>query len=301
MTPSRIIVTGATGRMGREAVRAVQEAGDLQLSAVVSRSCAGLDGGSGVEDVPGYTDLEAALAEVGADVVIEFTSAEVAPHNLRLALEAGARPVSGTTGLSPESLDEVRRLAESLDSGAVVIPNFSLGATVLSILARTAAPYFSAAELVEMHHDGKRDAPSGTALALARAVGPRLRGPAPRVATPAMESVAAGRDQSGSGAAASPALGSPGFEPAVAHGQARGLTIGGVPVHSVRLSGLVAHHELIFAAEGETLTLRHDSISRSSFMPGVLLAVRTAGRVKGLVTSLEEVLALATPGLRLLD
>lgn len=305
MQPIRVIVAGATGRMGREAVEAVREAADLQLCAVVSRAFADAGqpavGERAAHGAAVFADVRAALNTVPADVLVEFTSAESAPGNLRAALEAGVRPVSGTTGLGAAVLDDLGRLATERSLGAVVIPNFSLGATVLSILARTAAPYFGAAELVELHHDRKRDAPSGTALALARAIGPRLRGAAERQAGSPLEA-AAGRDAEGRRLpTTTPALatGAPRAAPAAelrpGGSPARGLDVEGVPVHSVRLAGLVAHHELIFAADGETLTLRHDSISRASFMPGVLLAVRTVSRVRGLVTSLEDILALATP------
>jgi len=231
-------------------------------------------------------DLEAALAEQPCDVVVEFTTAGAAPAHLRTALEAGVRPVSGTTGLAGSELDAVRALAGEKGLGAAVVPNFSLGATVLSMAARTAAPFFRAAEIIELHHDRKRDAPSGTALALAATVSRELGRRAQPFPEPgeagqaaAETLVAAGRDQLPDQGRATP--------------PSRGLVADGVNIHSVRLSGLVAHHELVFASHGETLTLRHDSVDRASFMPGVLLAVRTIGRVTGLVTSLEELLALS--------
>jgi len=271
----KIAVAGAAGRMGRETLGAVQSAGDLVLVGAVSR---GFVGSVGSRDLPleselaargvaTFGDAGACLVRTGPDVIIEFTSAAGGPGIIRAALEAGVDVVSGTTGIPEGEIEALEALAEKMGRGLIVIPNFSLGATVLAILARAAAPYFSAAEIIELHHDQKRDAPSGTALALARVVGAGLAGAS-----------GAEGDAEGRGAAGP-----------------RGLVVDRVPIHSVRLSGLVAHHELIFASLGETLTLRHDSISRTSFMPGVLLAARNAGKVKGLVSSLEQLLRLARP------
>jgi len=281
----KIAVAGAAGRMGRETLGAVQSAGDLVLVGAVSR---GFAGSAGSRDLPleselaargvaTFGDAGACLVRTCPDVIIEFTSAAGGPGIMRVALEAGVDVVSGTTGIPEGEIEALEALAEKMGRGLIVIPNFSLGATVLAILARAAAPYFSAAEIIELHHDQKRDAPSGTALALARVVGAGLAG------APGGE---------GGKRAASSAEGD-----AQRRGVAgpRGLVVDRVPIHSVRLSGLVAHHELIFASSGETLTLRHDSISRTSFMPGVLLAARNAGKVKGLVSSLEQLLRLARP------
>ncbi len=291
----KVAVAGAAGRMGREVLGAVQSAGDLVLVGAVSR---GFAGSTGSRDLPLESELAArgvatfgdagpCLVRTCPDIIIEFTSAAGGPGIIRAALEAGVDVVSGTTGIPEGEIEALEALAEKMGRGLIVVPNFSLGATVLAILARTAAPYFSAAEIVELHHDQKRDAPSGTALALARVVGAGLAG----------ASDAEGGKTGASGAEGGK-MGAPGAEDGVQfRGEAgpRGLVVHRVPIHSVRLSGLVAHHELIFASSGETLTLRHDSISRTSFMPGVLLAARNAGKVKGLVTSLEQLLRLARP------
>ena len=272
----RVAIAGVSGRMGREVLAAVQAEPDLTLVGAVSRRFAGTGGGlaagSALEadlrsrGVATFAETKRCLEATSPDVLVEFTSSAASPGLILAALEGGVRPVSGTTGMPPERLLEIGALAAAKRLGAVVIPNFSVGATVLRILARTAAPFFGACEVVELHHDQKRDAPSGTALALAEVVGPRLRR-IPPLPVPAL-----------------PAQGAPGSDP-------RGLAVAGVPVHSVRLPGLVAHHELIFGATDETLTLRHDSLSRVSFMPGVLLAVRAVMRLSGLVTSLEDLLA----------
>ncbi|MEW6031493.1 MAG: 4-hydroxy-tetrahydrodipicolinate reductase [Bacillota bacterium] len=282
----RVAVAGASGRMGRVALEAIEAAPDLVLAGAVARRFAeGTEGASSplaaelvTRGIPVYADLATCLEEASPTVLVEFTSAAVAPSNLRTALERGVVPVSGTTGLSSQELAALAALTEERGVGAAVIPNFSLGAAVLAMLARRAAGYFGAAEIIEQHHDQKLDAPSGTALALARAVAGNLRRRAGKGPDqPAESLVAAGRDRGAGGPPPDP----------------RGLSVDGVRVHSVRLSGLVAHHEIIFASEGETLALRHDSTSRSSFMPGLLLTVRHARALRGLVTSLEDILAMA--------
>lgn len=315
--PIRVVVAGASGRMGREVLLAVESAPDLILVGAVSRGFAGagrpeatpLEADLASRGVATFSEIGPCLEKARPHVLVEFTSAAVGPGLIRAALEAGVRPVSGTTGIPPGELDELRALTQSLGLGAVVVPNFSLGATILSILARTAAPYFRGAEIIELHHDQKRDAPSGTALALARVVGSNLARsgaglvaaglePRPARVQPREAGIRTGPPEVQPPAApeaAIPGAGTvtpPGPVPAQ---PSRGLVVDGVPVHSVRLSGLVAHHELVFASTGETLTLRHDSISRASFMPGVLLAVRAVGHLKGLVTSLEELLKLGPP------
>lgn len=274
----RVACTGATGRMGREVLQAVAQAKDMALVGAVARGFSGPEGPHGIaleselasQGVGTFSDPGECFRRTKPDVLVDFTSATAAPEFLRLAIESGIRCVSGTTGMSADVLTALGESAEAAGLGLAVIPNFSLGATVLSLLARTAAPYFGAAEIIELHHDGKRDAPSGTALALAKVVGAGLGGSNASAGNPEPRPVQ--RDQ-----------------------PSRGLAVAGVAVHSVRLSGLVAHHELVFASSGETLTLRHDSISRVSFMPGVLLAVRTVRRFPGLVTSLERLLALGRP------
>ncbi len=279
--------------MGREVLLAVGQAPDLALVGAVARGFGGpgrprrlpLESELASGGVATFADVEACLRKTEPDVLVDFTSAAVAPAALRFALEVGVSPVSGTTGMPPSEVAEIGALAEARGLGAVIIPNFSLGATVLAVLARSAAPHFTSAEIIELHHDQKRDAPSGTALALARTVSAGLMRPPTGV----------GKPRSAAGRETPPA---PDAEAAACRDSAqssRGLAVDGIPVHSVRLSGLMAHHELVFASAGETLTLRHDSISRTSFMPGVLLAVRNVSRFKGLVTSLERLLELARP------
>ena len=221
----RVAVSGAAGRMGETVCEAVAEAGDLELAGRADPT------------------LDAPLAEAlkGADVMVDFTNPEAAADNVRQALGAGVHAVVGTTGFE---LDEVRAAAQAAIDGArcFVAPNFAIGAALMMQLARQVAPHMPECEIVELHHEGKLDAPSGTAKRTAEEV----------------------RD---------------------AGGQVH------EPIHSVRLPGLVAHQEVIFGGVGQTLSIRHDSTDRRSFMPGVLLAVRKVGQLpEPLTVGLETLL-----------
>jgi 4-hydroxy-tetrahydrodipicolinate reductase len=248
--------------MGREVVRAVAGAADVALVAAVDPPCAGQEIGAiagvaplGVEVQP---DLAAAIVAAKPEVMVDFTQPDQVMANLRIALGAGVACVVGTTGLNASDLDELRRLCADCKTSALVAPNFAIGAVLMMQFATTAAKHFPAAEIIELHHDAKLDAPSGTALKTAQMM-----------------------------AAAGSSL-----QPVAAGGQApsRGLAAESIRVHSVRLPGLVAHQEVIFGGLGETLTIRHDSISRESFMPGVLLAIRKVRGLDGLVYGLEQIL-----------
>jgi 4-hydroxy-tetrahydrodipicolinate reductase len=243
----RVGVLGATGRMGRATCQAVPAAADRELVAAVARA-------TGVGELLG----------AGAEVVVDFSRPEATAAAGRALLAEGVHLVSGTTGLPAEVMDDLANLAGKADHGnAVWAPNFALGAVLAMHFAAVAGRFYPAAEVIELHHQGKADAPSGTALRTARAI-------------------AAGREQaSGSSAGRESVAG------------ARGGEVDGVRVHSVRLPGLVAHQEVIFGGQGEVLTLRHDSLDRSSFMPGVLLAVRQVGTRPGLTVGLEPLLGLA--------
>ena len=261
----RVGVLGATGRMGRSVCGAVLDAPDLDLVAAVARAT-GV--GRPLRDlVPGAPErlvvgegLDDLLA-AEAEVVVDFSRPEAAAAVEGLLAE-GVHLVSGTTGLAPEVMDDLGNLAGKPDHGnAVWAPNFALGAVLAMHFAAVAGRFYPAAEVIELHHQGKADAPSGTALRTARAI-------------------AAARNPEGTG---------PGSEsvPGV-----RGGEVDGVRVHSVRLPGLVAHQEVIFGGQGEVLTLRHDSLDRSSFMPGVLLAVQAVTTRPGLTVGLEPLLGL---------
>jgi 4-hydroxy-tetrahydrodipicolinate reductase len=246
-----VAVSGARGRMGQEVVAAVQAESDLELAGQV-------DAGD---------DLAAVLAEAKPLAMIDFTVPEAVMGNIRTALEHRVVPIVGTTGLGQQEVEEVRNLCRQSGVGALIAPNFAIGAVLMMRFAQEAARYMPDAEIIEMHHERKLDAPSGTAAKTA-------------------EMIALGR----SGAPAT-ALPSEAFEKIP--GARGGKGVGDVPIHSVRLPGFVASQEVIFGGLGQTLTLRHDSRDRKSFMPGVILAVRHApelARSGELVYGLENLL-----------
>jgi 4-hydroxy-tetrahydrodipicolinate reductase len=240
---TRVAVFGARGRMGSEVVRAVEAADDLQL-------VASLDAG----DEP---DLS------GADVAVDFTSPDAVMGNLRACVDAGAHAVVGTTGFDEQRLAEVRQMLEGTSLGVLVAPNFGIAAVLMMQFAASAARFFDSVEIVELHHPGKADAPSGTARRTAELVAQARAGlpPMPDATTTALDG-------------------------------ARGADVSGVRVHAVRLAGLVAHQEVLLGGSGESLTLRHDSYDRASFMPGVLLGVREVASRPGLTVGLEHLLEL---------
>ena len=266
-TPIRVGVLGAAGRMGREVCRAVGSAPDLELVAAVDPSFA--DEGPSAPTVAAGVgpDLDV-LARGGAEVVVDFTTASAARTNLPWCAERGIHAVVGTTGLGPEDLALLAAAFTGRPANAVVAPNFAIGAVLLIRFCELAAPYMDGVEVIELHHDAKRDAPSGTALRTAARI-------------------AAAREMSGAGAFAADATAE-----TVLEGARGGAGPGGVRVHAVRLPGLVAHEEVLFGAAGQALTIRHDSFDRSSFMPGVLLAVRSVAGRPGLTEGLEPLLGL---------
>lgn len=237
----RVGVLGATGRMGAIVCDAVTADPDLELAARLSR------GGE-------VADLGAARTEVAVD----FTHPDVVIANVRDCLAAGIHVVVGTSGFDAARLAEVRAMADGAGANVVVVPNFAIGAVLMQRFAAEAARHFADAEIVEAHHIGKADAPSGTAIATAERIAEHRRG-----------SGAAG------GASA-----------------ARGADLGGVRVHSVRLPGIVAQQEVIFGGEGESLTIRHDTVDRRAFVPGILLAIRAVVGRRGLTVGLEPLLGL---------
>lgn len=256
-----VIVTGAAGRMGREVVKAVTATEGMRVFAAVDPGADGvaLDDGAGTT-VTCTADLSSALAP--GRVLVDFTAPTSVEANVRAALAAGVHCVVGTTGVSEGRWRQV--VAESpAEPGLFVAPNFAIGAVLMMRFAQQAARFMPHVEVIELHHDRKLDAPSGTA-----------------VRTAALISAARGAD---------PVV--PGRDTEVEEG-ARGAVVEGVHVHSVRLPGLVAHQEVVFGGQGQTLTVRHDSIDRTSFMPGVVLALREAGKRSGLVIGLEELMGL---------
>ncbi|MGC8667452.1 MAG: 4-hydroxy-tetrahydrodipicolinate reductase [Chthonomonadales bacterium] len=265
----RVAVCGAAGRMGREVVRAVVEAPDLQLVGAVDRVEIGRDAAElaqcaamGIAIRP---DLEEVLNSARPRVLVDFTQPAAALANIRTALAHSVSPVVGTTGLAEKDLDQVALWVRDAGIGAVVAPNFALGAVLMMQFAQQAARYLPDVEIIELHHERKLDAPSGTALLTARKI-----------------------SQARSEAGVTPV---PSPEGAFEHTPgARGGSAHGVPIHSIRLPGLVAHQEVLFGAPGQTLSIRHDSTDRRCFMPGVLLAIRKVIQRKDLVIGLENLL-----------
>jgi len=261
----RVLVAGAAGRMGREVVKAVATDSETELVGAVDVGEIGADAGElagvGPQGVIVASDIGSALRESKAAVVVDFTRAEAAFANARTALSLGISPVIGTTGMSADQIAELRRLAEEHRVGAVVAPNFALGAVLLMRFAAQAARYLPEVEIIELHHEKKVDVPSGTALKTAEMIR-ATRGPE-RVPRPSEDVSVPG---------------------------SRGGDFDGIRIHSVRLPGFVAHEEVIFGGLGQTLTLRHDSIDRISFMPGVLMACKRVRGLGGLVYGLENLL-----------
>jgi len=243
----RVGVFGAKGKVGATMVAAVEAADDLTFTA-------GVDAG----DPPSlFTDSQ-------TDVVIDFTHPDVVMDNLKFLIDNGIHAVVGTTGFTDERLNQVKGwLADKPDVAVLIAPNFAIGAVLSMHFAKQAARFFESAEVIELHHPHKADAPSGTAARTARLIAEARKGLPPN-----------------------PDATSTGIE------GARGADVDGIPVHSVRLAGLVAHQEVLFGTQGETLTIRHDSLDRTSFVPGVLLAVRTVGEHPGLTVGLEPFLDL---------
>ena len=248
--PIRVGVLGARGRMGQQVCKAVDAADDLELVAMV-------DAG----------DWLFSVADAGSQVLVDFTHPDVVMDNLRFAIDQGIHAVVGTTGFTAERLETVRTwVAEAPTPANVLIaPNFGIGAVLSMRFAQLAARYYDSAEVIELHHPNKVDAPSGTAVRTA-------------------ELIAAARREAG--------LGAPPDATTQARDGARGADVEGVHVHALRIAGLVAHQEIVFGAQGETLTIRHDSLDRSSFMPGVLLAIRNIGAKPGVTVGLEALLDL---------
>ena len=235
-----VLVNGACGRMGRAVLKAVQEAEDLQLVGAVD-----IAGGADCGELAGLpksgvlveTDLQAALERIKPEVMIDFTRPDVVFNNVMTALKAKVSPVVGTTGLSDEQKAEIKKLAEENDTPAFIAPNFAIGAVLMMVMAKQAAKYMPDVEIIELHHDNKLDAPSGTAVQTAAMIA----------------------------------------EVRAEHKQ-------GHPDEKEK------HQEVIFGGLGQTLTIRHDSLNRESFMPGVVLAAQKVRSLKGLTVGLDKLL-----------
>ena len=265
MKPITVVIHGALGKMGREITAAVCRDPDLALIGAVDIQATKeyIDLPDTSEKVPLSSDLSVLLQSCRPQVLVDFTIAEASISAARVAAKQGVNLVIGTTGFSDDSLEEIMQLSEANKVGVVLAPNFSIGAVVLLYLARTAARFFDHAEIIELHHNEKVDAPSGTALATARSM-LQSRG------KPFIYSSAKKENISG----------------------CRGGQVDGIAIHSVRLPGFVASQEVILGAQGQTLRLCHDSISRECYMPGIVLAIKEVIKSKGLIYGLENLLHL---------
>ena len=274
-TPIPVVVAGALGRMGAEVVKAVGAAADCALVAAIDTTPGkegtdvGLELGLGELEVAITADFEGALCQAsqaarqgGAAVLVDFTHPKVVYEHTRAAIAYGVHPVVGTTGLSPQQLQDLAVFADKASVGGAVIPNFSVGMVLLQQAAAAAARFYDFAELTELHHNRKADAPSGTCIKTAELM-EELGKQFNRPELDEHESLAGCRG---------------------------GRRDSGLRLHSVRLPGLVAHQEVIFGAAGETYTLRHDTIDRAAYMPGVLLSVRRVRQLEGLVYGLERLI-----------
>lgn len=238
----RVIVTGARGRMGQEAVAAIESDPSLELVGALVRG----------------DDLGRAIQSNKAQVVVDLTTPESVYENARITIDSQCHPVIGASGLTPDQIEDLKHSCAQRKLGGIIAPNFSLGAILQIKLAQMTAAYFPDAEIIEMHHDRKLDAPSGTALKTAAAINAARKRPP--------------------------------IEKPDAQTPARGLMHQDTPIHSVRLPGLVAHQQVIFGGHYETLTLTHDSLHRQCFMPGILLACKKVLDLKDMVYGLEHLI-----------
>ncbi|MFM1629826.1 4-hydroxy-tetrahydrodipicolinate reductase [Streptococcus mutans] len=252
----KVIVAGFKGRMGSTAVDMIENDSELELAALLDPFAAEKE----IDGVPVFTD-KSDLVGLDAEVWVDFTIPKVAYENTHFALENGFRPVVGTTGFTQEQIADLMTLSADKKLGGLIAPNFAIGAVLLMEFAAKASKYFPDLEIIELHHDKKKDAPSGTAVKTAELI---------REARAYKKQGAADEEETLAGA--------------------RGAEFDGFRIHSVRLPGLVAHQEVIFGAQGEGLTLRHDSYDRISFMNGVNLGIKEVVQREQLVYGLEHLL-----------
>ncbi len=262
MSPIKVVVHGAAGRVGQEVVKAVCQEKDMKLVGAVDIKVTGdtliLPDGL---TVPFSTNLKSILDSCEPDVMVDFTIAKASMPAVRLAAKAGVNLVIGTTGFSADELKEMQKLAGANEIGIVAAPNFALGAVLMIHLAKIAGKFIDHAEIVELHHDKKLDAPSGTSLLTAKAM--------------------------------AEARGKPFLPPSAGETTpSRGQSVECISIHSVRMPGLMAHQEVIFGTAGQTLSIRHDTINRECYMPGVILAIKAVVKQKGFIYGLDKLLGL---------
>ncbi|MDI6689028.1 MAG: 4-hydroxy-tetrahydrodipicolinate reductase [Actinomycetota bacterium] len=263
----KIVVTGAAGKMGREVCKTVLQQKDMTLVGAVDIVHVGCDVGKllGLADtgIAIDNDLERVFKETSPDVMVDFTHPAAVMNNIRSALKSNVHVVVGTTGLTERDLTEVESLVKDGKTNAIIAPNFATGAVLMMKFSEIACKYFPDVEIIELHHNQKADAPSGTALKTAEIISQAKVGEASR--NPKETEKIKG----------------------VRGGEAKGIRI-----HSVRLPGLVAHQQVIFGSTGQILSIKHDSIDRSSFMPGVLMAIREVQKRRGLTYGLDKLLEI---------
>lgn len=261
----RVAVAGAAGRMGQEVVRAVSTCPDMELVVAVDRAATGQNlqevVGTGAPDLVISDKLGAALDGTPADVLVDFTQSASAGLNAESALKRQVSPLIGTTGLDAVTLRELSRLSKELMVPGMYVPNFAIGAVLMMKFAEIAAKWLPDAEIIELHHDQKEDAPSGTSIRTAEMIA------AARTGRPAHKP-----------------------RPIMKVEGARGGAMLDVHIHSVRLKGFIAHQEVIFGGAGEVLTIRHDSMDRKSFMEGVKLCIREMRSLEGFVIGMDQIL-----------
>jgi len=266
----RVLIAGACGKMGQETARAVSAAPDMEIVGACDTSFVGCNLSDVVAGAPGEIrisdNLAALIDEARPDVTVDFTSPAAVMANVRTSLQRKVPAVVGTTGITQENLRELQELSSKTGTPAVIAPNFAIGAVLMMKFAAEAARHMPAVEIIELHHDRKLDAPSGTSIKTAEMVSQAKCG---------MRNAECGIAREGEAPA----------EPGP-----RGEDHFGIHIHSVRLPGLVAHQEVIFGGQAQTLTIRHDSLDRTSFMPGVLLAIRKVRGLTGVVYGLENLL-----------
>lgn len=265
MEKLKVAVLGANGKMGREVVKAVCTDPELLLVGAVATSLIGQDIGEicgiGKQGVPISDNLKQMLSDAKPNVVVDFTFPGIVFENSRTIIEHGSHAVIGTTGLNDPQLQELNQLALEKNVGIIVAPNFALGAILMMKFSQMAARFLPHVEIIEFHHDGKLDSPSGTAIKTAQLIN-QVREPLPQDKRQFYEKLS----------------------------NARGADLNGIKLHSVRLPGMIANQEVIFGGQGQYLTIRHDSINRESFMPGVLMAIKEIIKNKGLIYGLENIM-----------
>jgi len=260
----RIIVAGPRGNMGQEALQMINNERDFKLVACIDRK----HNGKNVLDIPSlpnidapiFSDPQTCLEQIEADILLDLTIPEVGYKHTKLALQHNVRPVVGTTGFTTEQIDELTKFAKQQKTGAIIAPNFAIGAILMMKFSQIAAKYFPDVEIIEKHHDRKIDAPSGTAIKTA-------------------EMISQNRELK--------TQGHPDEYETIKH--ARGAQFESMRIHSVRLPGLVAHQEVIFGSTGETLSIKHDSLNRQSFMTGIKLAIEQVVDLQELIYGLENI------------